>query len=207
MEYNITTAELLRRLFNIVRVGIVTEIDGKLARVASGDNTTTWIRWAVDRAGDTSTWLAPSVGEQVIILAPDGELTNAFIIGSLYSNNHDAPGSGSDYHTRFPDGAEYIYSPTGSTLNINGIKTATISASGEVTFHCSSATIEAEEKITLDAPEVVCTKKLTTASFSATEGGEMHGNFTGTATFNDVKPDNHDHGGVKSGNDRTQGTK
>jgi len=68
-------------------------------------------------------------------------------------------------------------------------------------------TIKADEKITLDAPEVKCTKKLTTASFPATKGGEMHGNFTGTATFNDVRPDDHDHGGVKSGDDRTRGTK
>lgn len=68
-------------------------------------------------------------------------------------------------------------------------------------------TIKADEKITLAAPEVKCTKKLTTASFSATEGGEMHGNFTGTATFNDVRPDDHDHGGVKSGDDRTRGIK
>ncbi|WP_436882786.1 phage baseplate assembly protein V [Enterobacter asburiae] len=207
MEKNISTAELLRRLCNLIRPGIVTDINGKFARVSTGDNTTTWIRWAADRAGDTRTWLAPSVGEQVFILSPDGEPRNAFIAGSLYCDAHDAPGSGADYHMTCPDGAEFIYSPDSSSLHVSGIKTLTISASGEVTVNCAAATIKADEQITLDAPEVKCTNKLTTASFSATEGGEMHGNFTGTATFNDVRPDDHDHGGVKSGDDRTKGTK
>lgn len=191
----------------MVRTGIVTEINGKYARVSTGDNTTTWILWATGRAGNTRTWLAPSVGEQVIILSPDGELRNAFIVGSLYCDDHDAPGSGTDNHITYPDGAEFIYSPKDGSLHVNGIKTLIVSASGAVTISCASATIKADKKITFDTPEVECTNQLTTSSFSATKGGEMHGNFTGTATFNNVKPDDHDHGGVESGNSRTKGTK
>ena len=207
MEKNTSLTDLLRRLCNIARVGTVTEIDGKLARVNSGDNTTTWIPWAVERAGSTRTWLPPSVGEQVIIISPDGELRNAFIIGSLYCDAHDAPGSGTGYHATYPDGAEFTYSPEDSSLHVSGISTLTLNASGTVKINCAAAIIKADEKITLDAPEVACTERLTTASFSATQGGEMHGNFTGTATFNGVKPDDHDHGGVESGNSRTRGTR
>lgn len=207
MEKNTSLTDLLRRLCNIARVGIVTEIDGKFARVSSGDNTTTWIPWAVARAGDTRTWLPPSVGEQVIIISPDGELRNAFIIGSLYCDAHDAPATGTGHHVTYLDGAEFIYSPKDSSLHVSGIKTLTLDASSTVKVNCAAAILTANKKITLDAPEVVCTKKLTTASFSATEGGEMHGDFTGTATFNGVKPDNHGHGGVESGSNWTKGTK
>ena len=205
-----TTAELFRLLCNLARIGTVTEIDTKTckARVSSGENHTDWVRWACSRAGGAVTWHAPTVGEQVIVMSPCGEMTTAVIIGSLYADAHPAPDSGASTHvTTYPDGARFCYDPERGALDLSGIKTLNINASGPAVIACSTATVTAKEKITFDSPEVVCTKKLTAATFSVTEGGELNGKFTGSMTINGVKPDDHGHGGVESGGSWTQGIK
>ncbi|UMT46983.1 hypothetical protein AOY90_15755 [Escherichia coli] len=39
-----------------------------------------WLQWLTHRAGRSRTWWAPSVGEQVLILAVGGELDTAFVL-------------------------------------------------------------------------------------------------------------------------------
>ncbi len=64
------TANLLRRLQNLIRVGVVVEVDTqKGCRVKTGDLVTDWLKWITLRAGQTRTLSAPSKGEQVLILA------------------------------------------------------------------------------------------------------------------------------------------
>jgi phage baseplate assembly protein V len=70
--------------------------------------------------------------------------------------------------------------------------------------------VKAETRITLDTPEVVCTNKLITGSLEVQKGGTMKGNITHTGgkfTSNGVQVDDHDHGGVKGGEEWTEGIK
>lgn len=205
-----TTAELFRLLCNLIRTGTVTALDedARTARVSTGDNETDWVRWATSRAGDAVIWHAPSVGEQVIILAPCGEMTTAMIIGSLYSNNHPAPAAGIKSGViTWPDGAAFSYDPESSTVSISGIKALSVKDDGPVSIHCKTADVKADDSIRLDTPEVICTQKLTAGTLSITQGGELNGDFTGTMTINGVKPDDHRHGGVEHGGSWTEGTK
>lgn len=202
--------ELNRLICNLVRIGSVTEIDFEryVARVITGENTTDWIRWAVLRAGSASTWWAPSVGEQVILFAPGGDLENALIWGSLYSDSVPPPDTGecSDV-ILFPDGARVSYDSEIGALIATGVKSATVEASGSIAATAPKITCTATTSITLDTPEVICTKKLSCKTFSATEGGELNGAFTGTMSINGVKPYEHDHGGIESGNSWSKGIK
>lgn len=207
MENPLTLPEVFRRLCNIVRTGTVTAVNGQYLRVSTGGNETTWIRWLTARAGDCRTWLAPSVGEQVLLLAPEGAPEQAIVVGSLYSDACPPPDSGTAHTLHYPDGTVVTCNPATHTLRIDGTETVTVIAAGTVTVQAARVVVNASEKITLDAPDVVCTHRLTTATFSASEGGEMHGNFTGDATFNLVRPDAHAHGGVKSGDNWTEGTR
>ncbi|SVK46990.1 Phage P2 baseplate assembly protein gpV [Acinetobacter baumannii] len=62
------------------------------------------------------------------------------------------------------------------------------------------------EKITLDAPEVVCTNKLTTGTLEVEKGGAMRGNIEhsgGSFSSNGVVVDSHTHGGVQTGGGKT----
>lgn len=205
--------ELERAIRNLIRSGVVTEVDTAqgLCRVQSGGIQTTWLNWLTTRAGRSRTWWAPSVGEQVLLLAIGGELDTAFVLPGIFSNDNPAPSASADaWHVAFPDGAVIEYEPETGALTVSGIKTADVTASDSITATVPVVLVKAETRITLDTPEVVCTNKLTTGTLEVQKGGTMRGNIEHTGgrfTSNGVQADDHDHGGVKRGDERTVGTK
>lgn len=204
--------ELARLLRNLIRIGVVVETNSAegLCRVQTGGMKTTWLNWLTSRAGRSRVWWAPSVGEQVLILAIGGELDTAFVLPGIFSDDHPAPSASPDaFHVAFPDGAVIEYEPDNGALTVSGIKTADITASDSITATVPVVLVKAETRITLDTPEVVCTNKLITGTLEVQKGGKMKGDIEhtgGKLTSNGVQVDDHDHGGVKRGDDRTVGT-
>lgn len=205
--------EIARAIRNLIRTGIVTDVDldEGLCRVQTGGMQTTWLNWLTCRAGRSRVWWAPSVGEQVLLLAIGGELDTAFVLPGIFSDDHPAPSTSPDaFHVSFPDGAVIEYEPESGALTVSGIKTADVTASESITATVPVVMVKAETRITLDTPEVVCTNKLTTGTLEVQKGGKMSGNIEhtgGTFTSNGVQVDNHDHGGVERGGSWTEGTK
>lgn len=203
--------EIARAIRNLIRTGIVTDIDldEALCRVQTGGMQTTWLNWLTCRAGRSRVWWAPSVGEQVLILAIGGELDTAFVLPGIFSDDHPAPSASPDaFHVAFPDGAIIEYEPENGALTVSGIKTADVTASDSITATVPVVLVRAETRITLDTPEVVCTNKLTTATLEVQKGGTMKGNIEhsdGKLISNGVQVDNHDHGNVQSGGSWTRG--
>jgi len=187
MLYNMNTFaninELARALRNMVRTGIVVETDLSTGRcrVQTGGIVTDWLQWLTQRAGRARTWWAPSIGEQVLILAVGGELDTAFVLPGIFSDSNPAPSASADaWHVTFPDGAVMEYEPKTSALTVSGIKTATVTASESLTATVPVVTVKASSRITLDTPEVVCTNKLITGSLEVQQGGTMRGNIEHT---------------------------
>ncbi|MDM6719586.1 phage baseplate assembly protein V [Escherichia coli] len=205
--------ELARAIRNLIRSGVVTEVDTMqgLCRVQSGGIQTTWLNWLTTRAGRSRTWWAPSVGEQVLLLAIGGELDTAFVLPGIFSDDNPAPSASVDaWHVAFPDGAVIEYEPETGALTVSGIKTADVTASESITATVPVVLVKAAERITLDTPEVVCTNKLTTATLEVQKGGRMSGNIEhsgGSFKSNGVQVDDHEHGKVQSGGNWTEGTK
>jgi phage baseplate assembly protein V len=107
-----TQAETSRRLGNVVRLGRVVALDAPNARVQvqTGGNVTTWLPWTTGRAGPDRDWAAPEPGEQVLLLAPSGELDQAVVVPGLYQTRHPAPGDTADVRrTVFKDGTIHEY--------------------------------------------------------------------------------------------------
>ncbi|OFJ49198.1 hypothetical protein BA896_010245 [Janthinobacterium lividum] len=133
---------------NLIRLGTIAEVDGAKARVRLGPTLTTeWLKWAARRAGSTRTWSAPTVGEQVVVFSPGGDLTRGIILPALYSQEFDAPDTSDSIHTtHYPDGAvvQYDHAAHALTALLPG-GTATITA----------------DKVTSDAPSTICTGDLT----------------------------------------------
>ena len=85
-------AELERKLANVVRPGRIAAVDTERTRVrvaydVDDDDeaiTTTWLPWLTARAGTVLTWSAPSLGEQVLLLSPVGDLAQAFVLPAIY---------------------------------------------------------------------------------------------------------------------------
>nr|DAI77385.1 MAG TPA: baseplate assembly protein V [Caudoviricetes sp.] len=203
--------DLARKISNLIRTGIVTDIDldEGLCRVQTGSMETTWLNWLTCRAGRSRVWWAPSVGEQVLLLAIGGELDTAFVLPGIFSDDNPAPSASPDaLHVSFPDGAVIEYEPESGALTVSGIKTADVTASDSITATVPVVLVKASTRITLDTPEVVCTNKLITGSIEVQKGGTMKGNITHTGgkfTSNGVQVDDHDHGGIERGGSWTEG--
>ena len=187
------------------------DLDEGLCRVLTGGMQTTWLNWLTSRAGRSRVWWAPSVGEQVLLLAIGGELDTAFVLPGIFSDDHPAPSASPDaIHVAFPDGAVIEYEPENGALTVSGIKTADVTASDSITATVPVVLVKASTRITLDTPEVVCTNKLTTGTLEVKKGGKMSGNIEhtgGAFTSNGVQVDDHDHGGIERGGSWTEGTK
>ena len=208
-----TLQELARALRNMIRTGVIveTDLDAGRCRVQTGGIQTDWLQWLTQRAGRSRTWWAPSVGEQVMILAVGGELDTAFVLPAIFSDEHPAPSASADaLHIAFPDGAVIEYEPQTGALTVSGIKTADVTASESITATVPVVLVKADTRITLDTPEVVCTNKLITGTLEVQKGGTMKGDIThsgGALTSNGVQVDDHGHGGVQRGGSWTEGTK
>lgn len=202
-----------RVLRNMIRVGLIVDTNTETGqcRVQTGGMQTTWLNWLTCRAGRSRVWWAPSVGEQVLLLAIGGELDTAFVLPGIFSDDNPAPSASPDaLHVSFPDGAVIEYEPESGALTVSGIKTADVTASDSITATVPVVLVKASSRITLDTPEVVCTNKLTTGTLEVKNGGEMSGNIEhtgGTLKSNGVQVDNHDHGGVERGGSWTEGIK
>ncbi|MDN2701501.1 phage baseplate assembly protein V [Janthinobacterium sp. SUN100] len=144
---NADLSDLSRLLQNLIRLGTIAEVEGAKARVRLGPTLTTeWLKWATRRAGSTRTWSAPTVGEQVIVFSPGGDLTRGIIVPALYSQEFDAPETSDSIHTtHYPDGAVVQYDHATHALTaLLPDGTTTITA----------------DKVTSNAPSTICTGNL-----------------------------------------------
>ena len=135
-------ADLYRLVNNLIRIGTIVEVDHQKARarVKTGGNTTGWQKWVTLRAGTTTEWNPPTVGEQVVLLSPGGDLAQAVILVGLFTSN--APSQSPDEHKRvYPDGGMFIYDHNKkellvdipSKVNIIVAKDATMNIGGNAT--------------------------------------------------------------------------
>lgn len=235
MNIETEIAELHRRIDNLIRTGVVTEVDldAGTCRVKSGKLETRHIPIAAIRAGDARVWWPPSPGEQVTLLCMSGEPETAIVLPGLFCDAFPQPDAREKtLHISFPDKAIIEYDANVSALLATGIKTATLTTSESVTANTSKASVNATESInattkqatvkatsiTLDAPTVTCTGLMQAKSISV--GGSGGGSATingpvnikgavtqtgGSLSSNGVVLDSHKHDGVQPGGGTTGG--
>lgn len=193
--------ELSRRLENLIRIGTIHSVDHAAVRVRvqSGNLVSHWLPWLERRAGNTTTWSPPTVGEQCVIFSPSGEPAGGVVLVGLDSAAIQPPSHAAEKHViRFPDGATFSYDHAASHLDITGIATATI---------------EAGTSVTLDTPLTHCTGKLTADDLltygngltgtGGSNGNTITGNLTHTAgnlSSNGIVLHTHHHADPAAGN-------
>lgn len=103
---------------------------------ADQDAQTPPIRWLSPRAGTTRTWSPPSVGEEVLLLCPDGQIGNAVALCGLYNAEITPPGSTLAELVEYADGARIGYDPEAHALTaiLPAGATALIEAPGGLTI-------------------------------------------------------------------------
>ncbi len=200
--------DLLRRLENLIRIGTIIDVDlsGEipLYRVKTGELKTDWIAATTQRAGTAKKSHAYTKGEQVVLMAPSGDMGAAMIFHAL---NSDANPSPDNHPTRdrtvYPDGAVIEYDPSSGALDITGIQRITIQAGVIVTIDCPESKFTGNVEI--DGNALV--KQVLTYKGGLTNGDSgasttIKGNINhsdGDLNSNGVVVHSHHHSGVEAG--------
>ncbi|MBU1605812.1 MAG: phage baseplate assembly protein V [Alphaproteobacteria bacterium] len=172
----------------IVRIGRIAAVDlaAGTVIVEAGEVRTAAIPFSAGRAGKTRVWSPPSVGEQVLLLCPGGDIEGAIAIGAIAQNAFPLAGSTLRELIAFEDGALIAYDPEDHQLDIllpAGAKIRMVASAG--------VEIEGDVSITGDLAiegNATITGKLT-AEQDVLRGGKS------------LK--SHKHGGIQSGNGLT----
>lgn len=100
-------------LDDMIRYGKVASIDLAAARcvIATGDIETQPIRWLELRAGRTRTWSPPTIGEQVLLLCPAGDVEGAIAVRGVVSDAFPPAGDSERELIEFSDGTIIAYDP------------------------------------------------------------------------------------------------
>lgn len=164
LHQDMTEAE--RRISNVALMGQVVELDTNRARVRvkAGPITTGWLPFVALRAGPDRTWHAIEPGEQVLLVAPGGDLNQAVVVGSVYRADHPAPADSAEVsRTVWRDGAVQEYDRAQHHWQLS------VPAGGHIRLCVGATTLEmtdagttlATQQLTVDAPQSTFTGKLT----------------------------------------------
>jgi phage baseplate assembly protein V len=126
----------------MIRIGTVQEADFSkgLYKVRMGKLLTAWLPFAGARAGALKMWSPLTIGEQVILASPSGDLSQGVITGSIASDAHPLPGSdGSTINIEFPDGSKLSFG--GGQLNFTTTAAVKIKAAS-IELEASAITIK-----------------------------------------------------------------
>ncbi|HFE9765948.1 TPA: phage baseplate assembly protein V [Acinetobacter baumannii] len=136
-------ADINRRLENLIRFGTIKTVNPSkpipLVTVDLDDIVTPKIRFFNARSGDDSTWDPPSLGEEVMVISPCGEIgPTSVVFYGLYNNEHPAPSDDLNQKIRvFADGCVIAYDISAHQLSAilpSGGK-AIVTADGGITVN------------------------------------------------------------------------
>lgn len=138
MQHHDDEDDIPADLSTLIRLGRVGTVTVKPPRVTviygdpeadDGDAETGPVRWLALRAGKTKKWTKPTPGEEVVLLCPDGQVSNGVALLGLNNDNNPPPGDGAEGElTEFDDGALIGYNAETHDLTI------TLPGSGKITI-------------------------------------------------------------------------
>ncbi|TMJ19017.1 MAG: phage baseplate assembly protein V [Alphaproteobacteria bacterium] len=139
---------------DLVNFGTIAEVDlaRGMVRVDTGDVQSDWVRFSTGRAGATRIWSPPTVGEQVALHAPSGDLAGAYAIGGFHSDDFPPAGDSLRELIQFGDGALIAYDPEAHALEAHLPDGATVSiiAAGGVTIDASDGGLSIVGDVTIE---------------------------------------------------------
>jgi phage baseplate assembly protein V len=137
-----------------INLGRILEVDlaRGLVRVETGDVESDWVRWSSGRAGATRFWSPPTVGEQVAVIAPGGDLAGAFAIGGFHSDDNPPAGDSLRELIQFQDGAVIAYDPEAHELEATLPDGATVKivAVGGITLDASDGGLTVKGDVNIE---------------------------------------------------------
>lgn len=202
--------EMDRRVANILRQGTVVALDETNARVqveVDDELTTDWLPWFSGKAGKSSEWSPPEVGEQVMILSPSGELAQGWVMRGTYKDDapHPAGATKTQHITLYEDGSKVVYDLATKAMtvfcvgdvNVQAIGSINLLAATQLNLNATDINIIATGTLALAAPSIGIV-----GSIGLDGDGDWTGNINhhdGHITSNGIVVDTHKHTGVQTG--------
>ena len=127
--------DLERMVSRLIQVGTVTDVDypAKRVKVEIGDRESYWLRFSTTRAGADRSWWPPTVGEQVMVYAPNGDAVAAVVGDSLYQQDHDAPADqGTIRRTTYGNGTVVELDKSSGLLRVQHPGKLQVQADGDI---------------------------------------------------------------------------
>ncbi|KLT21842.1 baseplate assembly protein GpV [Wolbachia endosymbiont of Armadillidium vulgare str. wVulC] len=153
LDHSFAISELNRKLANVIRIGIVKEIDYEKAkvRVKIGEFLTDYLPWITSKAGKDRDWSPPDIDEQVMIFSPLGELSLGVVLGGIYQEKYPAPENKKEINSvKFQDGTILLYDKEKHHLEIEVVDKITLKA-GESSIEMTKSGIKLKaERIDLN---------------------------------------------------------
>lgn len=123
-----------------------------LYRVGVDGIVTDWIEGGKSRAGNKRTKSTYTRGEQVVVVAPNGDLTQGVIVCSINCDQFPEPTfDHSEDITIYDDGTTLSYNEETQTLKV------LVAGAGIINIECETANVVAKKQITFDTPLAVFT--------------------------------------------------
>lgn len=134
------TQDPQQQIGDAIQYGVIASVDhgNATCTVTLGDLTTGDLPWVAQRAGGVRCWSPPSDGEQCVVLAPEGDIENGFVVLGLYSDANPPPSNDPNvFQIDMPDGASIAYNHASHALTavLPDGGTATIDAPGGTTVN------------------------------------------------------------------------
>lgn len=110
----------LDRFGQLAGYGKIESVDLKagLITVIQGEMVTGPIRWLMGGGGKTKLWSRPKIGEQVLLIAPEGDIAGAIALRGVHSAAFPPIGDTDREIVEFEDGAIVAYNPGTHELTI-----------------------------------------------------------------------------------------
>jgi len=178
-----------RLIGDLLRLGTIASVDLSAATctVTTGDVTTGDLPWLAARAGGVRIWCPPTVGEQILLLCPEGDVEAGLVLPGVFSTANPAPSDQEHlFLVEFGDQAALSYDAAAHALvaQLPDGGTARVVAPGGLTV---------EGPVTIKGPLTV--QDDIACSGSVTADGDVTGEGTSLKT--------HIHAGVTKGKDTT----
>lgn len=168
MEWGL--AELERRLANIVKIVSISAVDhdAKKIRVEAGGMNSAWMPWPVEVGRNFRRWRPLRKGQQMIIASPSGNLSQAVVVGMLYTDAIDSPSTNPAQDIiEYEDGTVTKYDVDAHHMTIDCVGDVTVEGAGNLMVDFGgSITINAGSDITVNAPS-------TTVNTTQTHNGDV----------------------------------
>lgn len=136
---------------------------GYIGRVGEGENEglyrvgidgilSDWIEAGKTRAGSKRTRSTYTKGEQVVVVSPDGDISQGVIVCSINSEQYPEPTEDHELDiTTYDDGTVISYHEGTQTLEV------LVAGAGIINIKCQTANVVAEKQITFDTPKAIFT--------------------------------------------------